>query len=101
MTEKTEKSRLFTVIEFVSTHIIELNCLEFHGKHILIEEARSQPIRILNFDPWLRNTQNSQNLPLLKKPQKKPSPILLKQNTYNNYSDAFKPRKKENQVFLQ
>ena len=70
------------------------NGVEFHGKPILIEVARSQPTQNLNFNTRLRNTQNPQNLPSSKEPQKNPPPIPPKQNTYNNYSGAFKPRKK-------
>ena len=33
------------------------NGVEFHGKPILIEEARSQQTQSLKFDPRLRNTQ--------------------------------------------
>ena len=97
MSEKGEKSRGFdfvTVTEFVSTQLTELNGVEFHRKAILIEEARSQPIQSLNCDQRLRNTQNTKYLQPSKEPQKKPTPIPPKQNTYSNYSDAFKPRKK-------
>ena len=45
----------------------------------------------LNFDPRLRNNQNPQSLPLSEEPQKNPPYIPLKQNTNNNYWDAFKP----------
>ena len=102
MFEKAEKERGFgftTIPEFVSAHLIELNGVEFYGKPILIEEVRSKPTQNLKFDPRLRNTQNPQNLPPPKVLQKNPPPILPKKNTYNNYSDAFKPRKK-NIVFF-
>ena len=69
MSEKAEKTRGFgfvTVPEFVTNQHIELNGVEFHGKPILIEEARSQPTQSLNFDPIVRNTQNPQNLHLQK-----------------------------------
>ena len=88
MSGKAEITRGFgfvTVPEFVSTQLIELNGVEFHGKTILIEEARSQPTQSLNFDTRLRNTQNPQNLRPSKEPQKNPPPIPPKQNTYNNY----------------
>ena len=52
--EKAEKERGFgfaTIPEFVSAHLIELNGVEFYGKPILIEEARSKPTQNLKFDP--------------------------------------------------
>ena len=59
MSEKAEKTRGFgfvTVPEFVANQLIELNGVEFHGKLILFEEARSQPTQSLSFNPRLRNT---------------------------------------------
>ena len=100
MSREAEKSRGFgfvTVPEFASTHLIELNGIQFHGKPILIEKARSQSRCNLKFDLRLRNTQNAQNLSPPKESQKNPPPIPPKQNTYSNY--AFKPRKK-NIVFF-
>ena len=85
---------VFDCTEFVSTKLIELNGVERYGKPILIEEARSQPTQSLNFDPRLRNTQNPQNLPPSKEQQKDLPSIPPKQKTCDNYSDAFKPRKK-------
>ena len=79
--EKAEKERGFgfaTIPEFVSAHLIELNGVEFYGKPVLIEEARSKPTQNLKFDPRLRNTQNPQNLPPPKVLQKNPPPILPK-----------------------
>ena len=67
---------------------MELNGVEFNRKPILIEEQKSE------LWPEILNSQNPQNLPPSKKPQKNLPPIWPKQNTYNNYSDAFKPRKK-------
>ena len=84
MSEKAEKTWGFgfvTVPEFVSTQLIELNGVKFHEKTILIEEARSQPTQSMNFDSRLRNTQNLQNLPPSKEPQKNPPPMPSKQNT--------------------
>ena len=73
--------------------------MEFQGKPVFTEEVRSKPTQSLKFDPRLRNTQNSQNLPPPKRPQKNTLPIPPKQNTYDNYSDAFKLRNK-NIVFF-
>ena len=73
---------------------MELNGVEFNKKPILIEETRSQPKQKSELWPEILNSQNLQNLPPSKKPQKNLPPIWPKQNTYNNYSDAFKPRKK-------
>ena len=104
MSEKAEEnqgSSFVTVPEFASTQLTEVNGVEFHENPILTEEARSQPTQSLNLNTKLKNTQNPQNLPPSKEPQKNPQPIPLKQNTYNNYSDAFKPKKKKKHcVFL-
>ena len=78
MSREAKKSRGFgfvTVPEFALAHLIELDGIQFHGKPILIEKAKSQSTCNLKFDLRLRNTQTAQNLPPPKESQKNPPPI--------------------------
>ena len=58
---------------------MDLIGVEFHGKPILIEEARSQATQSLKCDPKLRNTQDPQNLLPPKRAQRNLIPIPLRQ----------------------